>query len=1681
MQIDSYDKLYLPGDTQELTDRSIANPKGNPTKVGNPSLNKSRWVNNSGPAYQTNGNICSNTGVKQCVGKPMTANNTYITTNKSKFGNSSGYFPGSSGYNITTPTSSDFNFSTSDFTMEFWAWQPSFKTTNTHIIHSWSSDPNSFSVYFDNYNNTHPGAPLFTLMINQSLWPSCSTCWALQTWNHFAVVRTNGVTLLFVNGILKLTYNTTYIMPTFTTQSLFIGSWYNGGDVYLGYLDELRISDVARYTTDFVPQAQIFVPDSNTKLLLHMEGNNNQTYFIDSSLGEPSTPTNAYGYFDGSSYLTFPDSPDWYFGTDPFTVDFRVNFSSLPVNNSNYCLYTVYTNASTRFSIDLSCSNDYHSTVKYNNQYMPHVASSTYNGAATNVSNGSTSDYWQTNINTNQWISIDIGISKSIWKICITGYSSYSTRVPKNFRIEGSSDNSNWITTYSGITVSNSSIDQFFVLPSLSDPYRYWRFYMIDNWGDSFLLVSKFELYISTPTDIGNVYKLNFNPNDVTVMSTTWSGIQVDNWYHFALVRSGLTDTRMYIDGTQLGDTFTTNYTVADASSLLVIGASITYTLKFNGYLDELRISDSVARWTNNFTPSASNYTTDYYTKLLLHFDNPYNPTIVVDDSKIMAVNNYTSAVYLNGTNYLYMANANDYNFGNSDFTIELWYCPLYLPPANQWRGLIVKRNTWSSRHCYSLEHDAGNTIGFYWSYDGVNPTGASPIASGLVLGQWYHISVNRRGNSCFTSINGVVTIWPNIFTGSIYYSNDQLNIGKLGVGDSSSVMTGYLTDIHISKGIARYTENFIPPITYRVVDQYSKLALRFNDYSGSTYFYDYYEPGYLPGYGSTYFFSGSSCNCYWGDSADWYLGTGDFTIEFFFRRNAHDPIEAQKVLQQWASTSSAWMLYFSINSITISIWSGPVSWSIAWPNYDDNWHHIAIIRDALNSVKAYIDGIQIGTTASGIYTIPDVSASLYLGGVNAETQAFNGWLTNFRISKGIARYTSNFSSPTPLYNSIEADTNTKLLLHFDSDFSDSSIYNYPITTVGGVSLSNTQSKFGMASGYFSDKYNYLSIVDSPDWYFNTGDFTIDFWAKTTSNIISGKNIIYIQNNKQTNTEIALCINKDNVLFYAINNGTVVTYITGNAYSRVYPLLSDGNWHHIAIVRNGTNSNCINIYVDGIALVLTILVDLSSGSLPDCNGIIKIGGTSEDIVPGWLNGWLYRKSFSLSSPFGGVVNNYQMKLFLGESSGSIGAYSHCNGLCLSNFNDIRFTNSNGTTLLDYWIESISGYTPNQLATIWIEFDSIGILDTTFYMYYGNLSATSLSNGNNTFIKFDDFERGTNDDTVGGIWTEEVAHVHISTEQKYQGDKSAKFLGMSGNWSQVSTSFAPSELCSIQFRIYKEAAARVYPLYYGNGTRRLYHEILVDGSLLYYNSSGSTVDTGVNIDNDTWNLIEFNNISWSAFTYDIWLNGTKVKTGAQMNTSSGASGKILIIGDGAATDRDMWIDNFIVRNWMVNEPIWGMWDSSIYLDEFRISKGIARWTNNFLPATKAYNSVSPIKRPLCVYSGDIKEIAIGDSVAISGEKQLSYAPYLNVDFISCDVQSIILTNNTLINLSNISNGKFYRLIVTQDNIGGHTMSFIDTIKWPQGIYPSLSTISGSTDIYIFIKSRNVLYGDYVKNF
>ena len=145
----------------------------------------------------------------------------------------------------------------------------------------------------------------------------------------------------------------------------------------------------------------------------------------------------------------------------------------------------------------------------------------------------------------------------------------------------------------------------------------------------------------------------------------------------------------------------------------------------------------------------------------------------------------------------------------------------------------------------------------------------------------------------------------------------------------------------------------------------------------------------------------------------------------------------------------------------------------------------------------------------------------------------------------------------------------------------------------------------------------------------------------------------------------------------------------------------------------------------------------------------------------WLTNWNYRKQINISASADGTQTNYQMCLRIYRSSGTDGTESmggftagkvYVGTLCADDYDDIRVTKSDGTTLLDYWIEE----SDSSDATIWIEFDSIADSGTTsFYLYY-NGTTTAVSSGENTFPFYDHFDGDFTKWTEYGAGTPSIA-------------------------------------------------------------------------------------------------------------------------------------------------------------------------------------------------------------------------------------------------------------------------------------------------------------------------------------
>lgn len=119
--------------------------------------------------------------------------------------------------------------------------------------------------------------------------------------------------------------------------------------------------------------------------------------------------------------------------------------------------------------------------------------------------------------------------------------------------------------------------------------------------------------------------------------------------------------------------------------------------------------------------------------------------------------------------------------------------------------------------------------------------------------------------------------------------------------------------------------------------------------------------------------------------------------------------------------------------------------------------------------------------------------------------------------------------------------------------------------------------------------------------------------------------------------------------------------------------------------------------------------------------------------PWYSNNWLYRKSHVIEQA-DDASTNYQINFTVYYGSGSdSGGVVYLNEKCNEDFGDLRFTSSDGETLMDYYI---SDSLDSDYAVIWVEIsEDLDADDVTIYLYYGNSEATSLSSGEDTFLQF----------------------------------------------------------------------------------------------------------------------------------------------------------------------------------------------------------------------------------------------------------------------------------------------------------------------------------------------------------
>ena len=215
-------------------------------------------------------------------------------------------------------------------------------------------------------------------------------------------------------------------------------------------------------------------------------------------------------------------------------------------------------------------------------------------------------------------------------------------------------------------------------------------------------------------------------------------------------------------------------------------------------------------------------------------------------------------------------------------------------------------------------------------------------------------------------------------------------------------------------------------------IDSFTKLLLHFDGADASVFFGDSATGKALTTYGNAQIdtaqskfggasglFDGTGDLIDFPDTPDVDMAAGDFTVDFWIRTaQTTDGM----LCGQSSNAGSDIAFYFRINStankMTFYIYDTAGRSVVSATSINNgNWHHIAGVRYS-NEMKLYINGVSEGTPVGSLGTIPDRTTRFAIGRMGEyDGVYFNGWIDEFRISKGIARWTANFTPPTKAYS----------------------------------------------------------------------------------------------------------------------------------------------------------------------------------------------------------------------------------------------------------------------------------------------------------------------------------------------------------------------------------------------------------------------------------------------------------------------------------------------------------------------------------------------------------------------------------------------------------------------------------------------------------------------------------------
>jgi hypothetical protein len=514
------------------------------------------------------------------------------------------------------------------------------------------------------------------------------------------------------------------------------------------------------------------------------------------------------------------------------------------------------------------------------------------------------------------------------------------------------------------------------------------------------------------------------------------SSATTGQWHHVALVWDHVAQKKYgFVNGTKVIDVSRTSITVG-AYDMTIGGRTGLTTWNLNGYVSNVRLLKGTALYTADFTPPTSPLTAIANTSLLTCQSNSFvdksNNNFTITRSGDVSVQSFSpfkvtdswqantvgGSMYFDGNaDFLTIASSDTIALSTGDFTWESWiYCDFSTLPTNA--TIYDQRNGTNGVSVIQPVIELTSATGYAWYVAAANriASGTAPIK----LRSWQHLAVARSSGVTKMFIDGVQV--ASNYTDTNNYPAGSLTIGRANDGSSTRYFTGYLSGLRVIRGEALYTANTTPPTSPPTSISNTVMLLTGTnggiiDYTGRNNLETVGDAETYTGvkkYGSaSMYFDGTGDRLIVPSNSNFDFGTSNFTIEMWINLT-NVTSTWQAIISRAYGNAGGWRLYKN-NGDNQLRWYHNTTLIVSTTGStltNNTWSHIAVVRSS-GTTTIYIDGTSRGSAADTNSYIPGVYALEIGDGVVTSSFPMTGYIDDLRITKGYARYTSNFTPPT--------------------------------------------------------------------------------------------------------------------------------------------------------------------------------------------------------------------------------------------------------------------------------------------------------------------------------------------------------------------------------------------------------------------------------------------------------------------------------------------------------------------------------------------------------------------------------------------------------------------------------------------------------------------------------------------